>query len=71
MAGRVGNVTRIPPGGYGFSLQDDKKDAVIYLTFETQAEAEDAHKLVAEAFARQNAQWLHHSVKRPLRAPDA
>jgi hypothetical protein len=67
MAGRVGSVTRIPPGGYGFSLQDDKKDGVIYLTFETQ----DAHKLVAEAFARQNAQWLHHSVKRPLRAPDA
>jgi hypothetical protein len=52
MAGRVGNVTRMPPGGYGFSLVDDKNGGVIYLTFETQAEAEDARKLVTEAFAK-------------------
>jgi hypothetical protein len=41
----------MPPGGYGFGLQDDKNDGVIYLIFGTQAEAEDARKLVAEAFA--------------------
>jgi len=28
----------MPPGGYGFGLQDDKNDGVIYLTFETQAD---------------------------------
>ena len=42
----------MPVGGYGFSLQDDKNNGAIYLTFETQAEAEEARKLVAEAFAR-------------------
>jgi hypothetical protein len=52
MAGRVGNVTRMPVGGYGFGLLDDKNDGAIYLTFETQAEANEARKLVAVAFAR-------------------
>ena len=52
MAGRVGNVTPMPPGGYGFSLVDDTNSGALYLTFETHAEAEDARKLVAEAFAR-------------------
>jgi hypothetical protein len=52
MAGRVGNVTPMPVGGYGFSLLDDKNDGAIFLTFETEAEAKEARKLVAEAFSR-------------------
>jgi hypothetical protein len=52
MAGRVGKVTPMPSGGYGFCLQDDKSDTAIFLTFKTQAEVDDARKLVAETFAR-------------------
>jgi hypothetical protein len=46
-------------GGYGFTLHDDvrggRNSACLTLAFETQVEAQAAHKLVAEAFARAKA----------------
>jgi hypothetical protein len=55
MAGRVGDVMSLTDG-FGFTLHDDKNAGVntqcMTLGFETRAEAADARKLVAEAFAK-------------------
>jgi hypothetical protein len=52
MAGRVGGITPIPMGGYGFCLLDEKNSGGIYLTYETHAQAEEARKLAVQAFAK-------------------
>jgi hypothetical protein len=53
MAGKVGEVTTLMTGGYGFALYSDVGGThCLMLAFDTQKEAAAARKQVAEVFAR-------------------